>query len=86
MITSEPLTIGQVARLCNQAQNASNISGLVLSWAKWMPCINRHAEVLGIAQNLHPINLVMADKLVQLASAELDAMVYIEVDKLAMEP
>lgn len=71
--TREPpkaLTIEQVAHAAWRAQNASNLSGLVLSWAQWMPTINAHARENGIKQNEHEINVMMLDKLCQLAGIE----------------
>lgn len=71
--TREPpkkLTIEQVAHAAWRAQDASNLSGLVLSWAEWMPVINAHAREKGIKQNEHEINVMMLDKLCQLAGIE----------------
>lgn len=65
-----PLTIEQVAHDCWRAQDACNLSGLVLSWARWMPTINAHAREKGLPANGHEINVVMIDKLRQLAGIE----------------
>lgn len=80
------LDIQAVAQAVAQAQDASNLSGLVLSWAKWMPVINAHARAQGLAQNLHPVNKVMTEKISQLAGLTSVGQIsdaYRAVDKLA---
>lgn len=72
LYTPKPeLTIEQVATAAYMAMDASNLSGLVLSWAEWMRVINAHAQVIGIAQNEHDINRIMVDKLRELSGANM---------------
>lgn len=59
----KPLTIADVAKKAWTAQDASNLSGLVRSWAEWMPVINAEPG----QPNTHPVNVIMADKIMQLA-------------------
>ena len=62
----EELNIEQVASLCWMALDASNVSGLVISWGEWMPVINRHAQEIGVSQNMHAVNVAMTDKMLEL--------------------
>lgn len=69
------MTIQQIAQLAINAQNAVNLSGLVLSWASWQTTIRAHANSVGIAPNLHPVNVIMADKVRDL-TLNFNALVY----------
>lgn len=67
MSNENKLTIEQVAMAAYMAMDASNVSGLVRSWAEWQPTIREHAEKIGIPPNQHAINMIMADKIRQLS-------------------
>lgn len=73
-ITTAPqqkeLTIKEIAFLANMAQNAVNLSGLVHDWSKWQTTIRADARTRGIAPNKHPINIIMADKIADLARGD----------------
>ncbi len=57
------MNIAEIAKSAIEAQNAVNVSGLVLSWAKWMPVINADAMERNIEHNQHPVNVLMSDKI-----------------------
>jgi len=53
-----------------EMQNGSNLSGLLHSWAALLPVIRESALRAGIPPNQHPINVIMLDKLSQLANSD----------------
>ncbi len=83
------LDIERVANAAWMAQDASNLSGIVRSWAEWMPVINAHAQEQDIQQNHHAINVIMAEKVGQLAGLTItygSDGAYAVVAKLAKRP
>lgn len=88
-VAPAPLDIERVANAAWMAQDASNLSGLVRSWAEWMPAINAHAQAQGVAQNAHAVNVIMAEKVGQLAGLTITAGsdgAYAVVAELAKRP
>jgi hypothetical protein len=54
------------------AQNACNLSGLVKEWADMLDIIWDEAKRLGLGTdyvNTHPVNILMADKVLSLTGA-----------------
>jgi len=66
-----PYTAERMAKIIEQAfleiQGASNLSGVVHWWSNNLTYIRRHAELMGIAPNNHPVNIAIANKIVSLA-------------------
>lgn len=65
-----PLTIHDIAQRACTCQDASNLSGLVHSWHAWLPVIREHANAIGVPPNIHPVNVLMANKISSLAHAD----------------
>jgi CHAD domain-containing protein len=79
------MDIKEIAKKAYGALAASNLSGLVHSWHVWLPDIRAHAEKHHILPNDHPINVIMADKVAQLAGIATNAPMgaYEAVERLA---
>ncbi len=72
-------TMKQLASDAIMVQNASNLSGVLLSWADYIRIIRMYANDIGNGGtdfiNRHPVNVLFADKLRDMASGDyFDAM------------
>lgn len=64
-------TLAQLAKEALQVQDACNLSGVVLGWARAMRRLNQLLPNLGTdARNHHPVNVLWASKCADLTGCE----------------